>query len=87
VILAVRAIPAAGATACVIADASERHRVCGAAVKVDEAPSIDGLLDEACGSSAAPLGQFIQAEPFTGMPGSERTEVGCSTTTIAIYVG
>ena len=63
------------------------ERLVASAVKVDEAPTIDGVLDENMWKSAPPLGEFVQAEPFTGMPGSERTEVRLLYDDDAIYVG
>jgi hypothetical protein len=63
------------------------ERLVASAVKVDEAPTIDGVLDENMWTSAPPLGEFVQAEPFTGMPGSERTEVRLLYDDDAIYVG
>ncbi|HEY6616474.1 MAG TPA: DUF5916 domain-containing protein [Vicinamibacterales bacterium] len=63
------------------------ERLVASAVKVDEAPTIDGVLDENMWKSAPPLGEFVQAEPFTGMPGSERTEVRLLYDNDAIYVG
>ena len=63
------------------------ERLVASAVKVDEAPTIDGVLDENMWKSAPPLGAFVQAEPFTGMPGSERTEVRLLYDNDAIYVG
>src|SRR5262245_43228898 len=50
-------------------------RMVALATKINEAPAIDGVLDERMWQEAAPLGGFVQAEPFEGMPGSERTEV------------
>ena len=57
------------------------------AVKVTEAPTIDGLLDEGMWQGATPLGGFVQAEPLEGMPGSENTEVRLLYDDEAIYVG
>ena len=45
------------------------------AVKVDQSPQIDGVLDEALWESAALIEDFIQQEPDEGAPASERTEV------------
>ena len=38
------------------------------AVKVTEAPTIDGVLDEGMWQGATPLGGFVQAEPLEGRP-------------------
>ena len=62
-------------------------RLVASAVKVDAELTIDGVLDESTWMNASPLGQFIQAEPFTGMPGSERTEVRLLYDNDAIYIG
>jgi hypothetical protein len=62
-------------------------RLVASAVKVDEAPTIDGILDESMWQSTSPLAEFTQAEPFTGMPGSEKTEVRLLYDNEAIYVG
>jgi hypothetical protein len=45
------------------------------AVKVEQRPQIDGVLDEALWESAAIVDQFTQQEPDEGAPASERTEV------------
>src|SRR6185503_277276 len=56
------------------------------AVHVTEAPIIDGTLDERVWQEAVPLNGFVQAEPFEGQPGSERTEVRILYDDEAIYV-
>ena len=45
------------------------------AVRVEERPEIDGVLDEALWASAAVIDEFIQQEPDEGAPSTERTEV------------
>jgi hypothetical protein len=45
------------------------------AVRVDEAPRIDGVLDEAVWQLATPVDGFTQQEPLEGQPASDRTEV------------
>ena len=45
------------------------------AVRVDQSPQIDGVLDEALWESAAVIDDFTQQEPDEGAPASERTEV------------
>jgi hypothetical protein len=62
-------------------------RLTASAVKVAEAPTIDGVLDEGMWQDAKPLSGFIQAEPFEGLPGSENTEVRLLYDDEAIYVG
>jgi hypothetical protein len=62
-------------------------RLTASAVKVAEAPTIDGVLDEGMWQDAKPLSGFTQAEPFEGLPGSENTEVRLLYDDDAIYVG
>ena len=62
-------------------------RPVASAVHVTKAPVIDGLLDEAMWRDAPPLTGFVQADPFEGQPGSERTEVRILYDDTAIYVG
>jgi hypothetical protein len=45
------------------------------AVRVEEAPRIDGVIDEAVWQLARPVDQFTQQEPQEGQPASDRTEV------------
>ena len=62
-------------------------RPVSSASRITEAPSIDGVLDERVWQDAAPLTDFVQAEPFEGQPASERTEVRMLYDDEAIYVG
>jgi hypothetical protein len=62
-------------------------RPVSAASRISDAPSIDGALDESVWQSAPPLTNFVQAEPFEGMPASENTEVKILYDDEAIYVG
>ena len=64
-----------------------RTRRIAAALEVNEAPTIDGSLDEDMWQDATPLTGFVQAEPFEGQPGSESTEVRILYDAEAIYVG
>ena len=48
---------------------------------------IDGVLNEPAWQQAAPLANFVQAEPFEGQPASEDTEVRILYDDDAIYVG
>jgi hypothetical protein len=57
------------------------------ALKVTEAPVIDGVLEERAWSEAIPLTDFTQAEPFEGSPASERTEVRLLYDSTALFVG
>ena len=45
------------------------------AVRVDEAPRLDGIVDESIWQVAEVMDAFVQQEPDEGAPGSERTEV------------
>jgi hypothetical protein len=45
------------------------------AVRVDQTPRIDGLLDDTVWQKAAVIDAFTQQEPREGAPASERTEV------------
>ena len=68
--------------------ADETSRAVSAtAVRVDEAPTIDGLLNEAFWSGIPSMGQFIQREPADGSPASEPTEVRIAFDGSAVYVG
>ena len=44
------------------------------AVRVVDALTIDGTLDETAYETVAPFGGFIQTEPTAGAPATERTE-------------
>jgi uncharacterized protein DUF5916/cellulose/xylan binding protein with CBM9 domain len=57
------------------------------AAQVTEPPVIDGSLDERVWQEATALDGFVQAEPFEGEPGSERTVVRILYDDEAIYVG
>jgi hypothetical protein len=54
---------------------SSRERYLVPAVRVDEMPHIDGVLDDAVWKKAALVEDFVQQEPREGAPASERTEV------------
>ena len=54
---------------------SRRERYTVRAVRVDQAPRIDGVLDEAAWQKAALIEEFTQQEPREGTPATERTEV------------
>ncbi len=49
-------------------------------------PVVDGKLDDAAWAQAAPIGTFVQREPFEGTSSSERTEVRIMTDGEALYV-
>ena len=56
------------------------------AVRIDEAPRIDGVIDEAVWDLAHPVDQFTQQEPQEGQPASDRTEVRVLYDSRAIYI-
>src|SRR5438477_2881294 len=57
------------------------------ATRAADAPTIDGVLDEAVWQRAAPIDTFVQIEPAEGQPATERTEVRILYTPTMIYVG
>ncbi len=59
----------------------------GEALRVDEPPVLDGVLDEAFWSRCPAYADFITFEPEYGKPASERTEVRFAYDEDAIYLG
>ncbi len=57
------------------------------AVRVSEAPKIDGNLDDPAWISAPIATDFIQSTPTPGNPASEKTEVKILYDDVAIYIG
>lgn len=57
------------------------------AVRVEQAPEIDGVLDEAVWQMAQPAKDFIQREPKPGEPASQPTEVRIVYDNVAVYIG
>ncbi|MBL7733422.1 MAG: carbohydrate binding family 9 domain-containing protein [Chitinophagaceae bacterium] len=57
------------------------------AVKSNQAPKIDGVLDDALWASLTPVSGFIQNFPTYGLPVSQPTEVKIAYDNYAIYVG
>ncbi len=58
-----------------------------AAVRVDEAPVLDGALDDAIWLRASVIDQFVQQEPEEGVPATERTEVLILYDAKNLYIG
>ena len=58
-----------------------------AAVRVDEAPVLDGALDDAIWLRASVIDQFVQQEPEEGAPATERTEVLILYDAKNLYIG
>jgi hypothetical protein len=54
---------------------TSRERYTLPAVRVDETPRLDGVLDDAVWKKAAVVEDFVQQEPREGSPASKRTEV------------
>ena len=71
--------------ACFAAHAQERKQM--TAVRIEQPPVIDGVLDEAVWQSAAPAKDFIQRERVPGAPSSQPTEVRIVYDDVAIYIG
>ena len=65
--------------------AANPHRA--VAVKITEAPVIDGRLDDAQWKQATPIDTFTQIEPTEGQPATEKTEVRMLYTATTLYVG
>jgi len=57
------------------------------AVRVDSAPTIDGVLDEAVWQEAFLITDFVQQEPSEGAPASERTEVRVMHDGSTLFIG
>lgn len=58
-----------------------------AAVRVPQAPQIDGRLDDPAWANASAISGFTQVDPLEGQPASEATEVRVVYTSEALYVG
>ena len=57
------------------------------AVRVDQAPELDGVMDDAVWESAVVVEDFVQQEPEEGAPASERTEVRIANDGKNLYLG
>lgn len=57
------------------------------AVRITEAPKIDGVLDEAVWDLATPADSFVGFDPFPGRPCSQHTEVRVLYDNTSIYIG
>src|SRR5688500_20382307 len=89
-----RLIPAAVLTAAlatpVLAQEVADHTTSSPAVTVVRARGevrVDGRLDEAAWTAAAPVTTFTQRDPNAGEPATERTEVRLVYDDDAVYVG
>jgi hypothetical protein len=59
----------------------------GRAVRVEQAPRLDGTLDDPVWNAAEPIFDFSQREPHEGQPPTEKTEVRVLYTRRAVYFG
>ncbi len=57
------------------------------AVRVDEGPVLDGVLDDAVWQQASVIDEFVQQEPEEGAPATERTEVLILYDAKHLYIG
>lgn len=64
-----------------------RERPAIGAVFAADAPSIDGVLDEAAWQTAHMVDVFTQQEPSTGQPATDRTEVRVLYDRGHLYIG
>jgi hypothetical protein len=66
---------------------SRREAYVLTALRVDQAPRLDGVLDEVHWQRATPVESFIQQEPREGQPASERTQVRILFDSRTLYIG
>src|SRR5713226_5284374 len=64
----------------------ESSRIARAA-RVEQAPKLDGTLDDPLWQQAEPISEFHQREPLEGQPATERTEVRILYTRHEVYFG
>jgi len=55
--------------------------------RVEQAPKLDGTLDDPLWQQASPISNFLQREPFEGQPPTEKTEVRVLYTKHEVYFG
>ena len=66
---------------------TNRERYQFPAVRVEEGPVIDGVLDDQAWAQAALIDEFVQQEPLEGAPATERTEVRVLYDGANLYIG
>ena len=66
---------------------TNRERYKFPAVRVEEGPVIDGVLDDQAWGQAALIDEFVQQEPLEGAPATERTEVRVLYDGANLYIG
>ena len=76
-------VPAAAASA----SETNRERYQFPAVRVEEGPVIDGVLDDQAWAQAALIDEFVQQEPLAGAPATQRTEVRVLYDGANLYLG
>src|SRR6266700_8429821 len=57
------------------------------AARVNNAPKLDGTLDDPLWQQTTPISNFLQREPYEGQPPTEKTEVRVLYTRQAVYFG
>src|SRR5437667_11847173 len=57
------------------------------ASRVEQAPKLDGTLDDPLWQKASPISNFLQREPFEGQTPTEKTEVRVLYTKGDVYFG
>src|SRR5690348_14566448 len=57
------------------------------AVRIDQSPKIDGILNEAIWQQAVPMNQFYQYQPIEGSVPDHPTDVRITYDNSAIYIG
>ena len=65
---------------------TNRDRYQFPAVRVEQGPVIDGVLDDQVWGQAALIDEFVQQEPLEGAPATERTEVRVLFDGASLYV-
>ena len=68
-------------------DVESAPRPSAVALRTDEAPTVDGVLDDAVWQRATPLTGFIQSRPDTGAPATEETVAYFVYDDRALYIG
>jgi hypothetical protein len=66
---------------------NRREAFTATALRVDQAPKLDGVLDEADWKRAVVIDNFTQQEPNEGQPASERTEIRILFDSRTMYIG
>ncbi|MBN1388400.1 MAG: carbohydrate binding family 9 domain-containing protein [Bacteroidales bacterium] len=59
----------------------------GIAVKIDNPPVINGILDDRCWTNSGAFTDFIQYEPYSGLPSRQRTVARVVYDNEGIYIG